>query len=194
MALSVETGAGVAGADSYVSLVAAAAYWAARPHDANADAWTDTDDASREGALREATAYLDATYGSLYRGSRKTSTQGLLWPRVDREDLDPDDYDTNAELAEAQAETDRALVGADGLEMAALPAQIVTAAIELAARAISSRLAADKDEQGWLKRRKTGPLEREWGGPGIPGGSYGFVDALLGPVLIGMRNAQWNWA
>jgi hypothetical protein len=71
---------------------------------------------------------------------------------------------------------------------------VVHATIELAARAVTKRLASDKGEEGWLKRRKVASIEREWGGPGTPGGSYGFVDTLLGPVIIGLRNAQWNWA
>lgn len=193
MALVPETGDGIVSADSYASLVTAAAYWAARPQDANAVAWGAASDANREGALREATSYLDSTWGQLFLGSRKTNTQGLLWPRVTRVDLDPADFDTIADLVAAQAETDQPIIGSDGLQLAALPVQIIHAAIELGARALSARLAQDKGEEGWLRRRKVGPIEREWGGPGIPGGSYGFVDTMLAPVLIGLRNAQWNW-
>lgn len=195
VALIVEDGTGVASADSYAAVSAATTYWENRPHDPNAAVWTAAAAVTgkQEGMLREATAYLDATYGALYRGSRSTTAQGLLWPRVSRIDLDPDDYDTIADLVAAQAETDAPIIGGDGLQLAALPAQIITATIELAVRANSARLAKDEGTEGWLKRRKVGPIEREWGGPGTPGGSYGFVDTLLGPVLIGTRNAQWNW-
>lgn len=195
MALVVEDGTGVAGADSYHSRAAADAYWTARPHDALGVAWlAQADGEKKDGASREGTAYLDATWGSLYRGSRKTNTQGLLQPCVTRTDLDPDAFDSIADLVAAQAETDQPIIGSDGLQLAALPVQIINASIELAARALSARLAQDTGSEGWLKRRKTGPIEREWGGPGIPGGSYGFVDTMLAPVLIGQRNASWNWA
>ena len=195
MSITPEDGTGVAGADSYFSQATATAYWEGRPHDALGAAWlAETDAAKRDGAAREGTAYLDATWGSLYRGSRKTTAQGLLWPRVTRTVVDPTCYSSLEAFEEAQAATDEPIIGSDGLQLAALPIQIVNAAIELSARALTQRLAQDKGEEGWLKRRKTGPIEREWGGPGTPGGSYGFVDTMLAPVLIGLRNAQWNWA
>jgi hypothetical protein len=194
MALTPETGSGVAGADSYFALTASTAYWTARPHDALGVAWLAATSTNQDGAAREATAYLDGVWGSLYRGSRKTTTQGLLWPRVSRAVLDPTLYDSLDDFEAAQAETDAPIIGADGLELAALPAQIVTAAIELAARALTARLAQDKTETGWLKREKVGPIETEWGSGGVPGGSYGFIDDMLRPVLIGQRNASWAWA
>lgn len=195
MALTVEDGTGVAGADSYVAIATADAYWLARPQDANAARWAAAATDRKEGAAREGTAYLDATWGSLYRGIRLTSIQGLLWPRIDRQDLALScRYRTAEELEAAQALSDRPLLGTDGLVIEGVPPQVVTAAIELSARALVGRLAQDKDETGWLKRRKVGPIEREWGAAGTPGGSYGFVDALLGPVIIGQRNAQWSWA
>ena len=194
MALVVETGAVVTGAESYASLVAAAAYWTARPHDANAAVWGAATDNLCEGALREASAYLDATFGNLYRGSRSTVTQGLLWPRVTRTELDLSDFDSAADLLAAQAETDTVIVGADGLQLAALPMQIIAATIELAVRALASRLAPDVGQLGWLKREKVGPIETEYGSGGQVDGSYGFVDRLLSPVLIGTRNAAWSWA
>lgn len=194
MALTPEDGSGVAGADSYFALAASTAYWQARPHDALGVAWLASAAQNQEGAAREGAAYLDATWGALYPGSKKTGGQGLLFPRVNRTVLDPECYSSIEAFEAAQAATDAPLVGNDGLVLASLPPQIVNAAIELSARALSARLAQDKGEEGWLKRRKTGPLEKEWGGPGTPGGSYGFVDDMLAQILIGKRNGQWNWA
>lgn len=196
MSLTVETGAGIAGADSYFAIATAEAYWTARPHDALGAAWlAETDVPKQEGAAREGTGYLDATWGSLFRGVRSTSAQGRLWPRLERTVLALSDcYPTPAALEAAQALTDKPLLGADGLELPGLPPEVVSAAIELSARALAGRLAPDKSEAvGWLKRRRTGPLEREWGGPGVPGGSYGMVDNILAPLLIGARNGSWNW-
>jgi hypothetical protein len=45
-----------------------------------------------------------------------------------------------------------------------------------------------------VKRKKIGPLETEYGAAGPNDGSYGSIDRLLIPVLVGMRNASWNWA
>lgn len=78
MALIVETGTGLANADSYVSLADASAYHAAL----NQFDWFED-----EGALRIATQALDLLYGSRFAGERLTDTQALLWPRkpfVDR--------------------------------------------------------------------------------------------------------------
>lgn len=194
MSLTCEDGTGVIGADSYASLAQASSYWSYRTQSPNASLWSGSTDAVREGALREATAYLDSTWNSLFIGSKKTSTQGLLWPRVSRTVLNPADYDTIADMEAAQAETDQPLIGKDGLALSALPIQIIQATIELSARAITNPLAKDKGEEGWLKRRKVGPIEREWGSGGILGGSYGFVDDLLAQICIGKRNASWAWA
>lgn len=60
MALTVETGAGVAGADSYGSNAGALAYWVARPHSSFAATVAAADSDDLDGALREATQYLDA--------------------------------------------------------------------------------------------------------------------------------------
>lgn len=200
MAYTVEDGSGVAGATTYFAIATADAYWTARPHDALGLAWlAEAVTAKKQGAGLEASAYLDATWGHLYPGWRKTGAQGLLFPRVYRTVLDRNAYDTIEDMEAAQAETDRPLVGNDGLEMAALPLQIVNAAIELAARALTSPLAADKGEEGWLKRKRTRvegavDTETEYGSGGVLGGSYGFVDDMLAQVLIGKRNASWAWA
>ena len=89
MTLVVEDGTGVPGADSYAALAGADAYFAARAHLALAATWDAATDANKEGALREASAYLDATYGPHYRGTRRGYVQGLEWPRSGaRDDAD----------------------------------------------------------------------------------------------------------
>jgi hypothetical protein len=128
--LVVEDGTGVAGADSYFATATADAYWAGRTHDALAAQWAAANQPRKDGAAREATSYLDDTWGSLYRGSVKTTAQGRLWPRVTRIDLDPDDFASIDDLVAAQAVTDQPIIGSDGLQLAALPSQIVSAAIQ----------------------------------------------------------------
>ena len=76
--LIVETGAGVPGAESYLSTADADAYLTARGH----AAWTEQAVDAKEAALRRATDYMEAVYGSLWLFSPATEAQGLSWPRV----------------------------------------------------------------------------------------------------------------
>ena len=82
MAFTVETGVGVAGANSYASLAAALAYHADRRN----TAWTDATDPDREAALVRASCALDALFS--WPGMRLTEDQGLGWPRVSAYDRD----------------------------------------------------------------------------------------------------------
>lgn len=81
MALSVETGAGVVGADSYLSLADADAHHAAM----GAAAWPAAPAAAREAALRRATAAVDALFGGRWKGTKAHpwSINTLAWPRRD---------------------------------------------------------------------------------------------------------------
>lgn len=76
MALTVEDGTGLPNADSYVSLVDAAAYHTAMGN----EAWDDALPAEQEAALRRATQYLDTRYR--WRGEPLTDVQALAWPRT----------------------------------------------------------------------------------------------------------------
>ena len=137
MALVVETGAGVHNADAYTTRMEVSTYWSKHPHDSLATAWTEASDANKDGAVREATAYLDAVYGPHYRGRRKGRVQGLLWPRTDAFDE-------------------------DGYDLPDLPKELARAVSELAPRALSSRLAPDSDRNLSIakEKRKVGPLRR----------------------------------
>lgn len=175
MALTVEDGTGVAGADSYVTIAAIDAYWANRPHTSEATTWTAATTANKEGAAREASAYIDATYGQHFKGQRSGYVQGLMWPRTGAED-------------------------AAGYPLPPLPPEIVTAACELAARAVSARLAEDVDQKATIKRfkEKTGPLEEEteyFEGASSKKG-FGFVEGLLASILDGSQpnaGVGWHW-
>lgn len=174
MAITVETGAGVAAAESYGSVAGGTTYWSARAHDAMSTTWTAAGTSSREGALRESAAFLDAIFGPYYRGQRRGLVQGLLWPRI------------NA-LDEA------------GMPLPGLPAELVAATYELAARAISARLMPDADIDGVTrrKREKVGPIEVETEYLGAtPAARYGYVSQMLGPILNGAQpgaGGGWSW-
>lgn len=130
MALEVENGTGVAGAEAYASVAAADAYWAKRPQSPFATTWAAvTDVLTKEGALREGADYMDAELGLLYPGKPLTTTQGKLCPRADACDASFDGF----------------------------PATLVAANIELAARAISSPLAPTPTTRGGSSGRRPGP-------------------------------------
>ena len=75
MALEVEDGTAKNNADSYSTLADFNTFITSR------NVTTSADTATKEAALREATAFLDGEYANNYPGYRKTRTQALLWPR-----------------------------------------------------------------------------------------------------------------
>ncbi len=81
MALTVETGAGVPGADSYLGLADADQRLDAR----GAAAWAEAPAAAREAALRRATDRLDALHGGRWIGVAAVpdAVNGRAWPRRD---------------------------------------------------------------------------------------------------------------
>jgi len=179
LTLSVESGIGVQGAEAYASIATIGAYWTKRSHMALATTWSAATDAQKEGAAREASTYLDATFGAFYRGARRGRLQGLLWPRSDAKD-------------EA------------GYDLPGLPSEIVTATCELAARALSAPLASDIDLGARVKSqtKKVGPIEKTTeyfdGGAEATKTSYGMVSLMLAAVLNGSQpgapNANWSWS
>src|SRR4051794_18796289 len=78
MSLIVEDGTGLAGAESYISVVDATAYHAARGNTSWASLASDT---VREQLLRKATAYMVQVYRAAWAGYRFSTTQALDWPR-----------------------------------------------------------------------------------------------------------------
>lgn len=78
MTLIVETGAGLAMAESYVSVTDCAAYATLRGLTFPA-----TPEAAAEQALRRATTWIDARYRGVFPGQRKNGRdQALQWPRI----------------------------------------------------------------------------------------------------------------
>ena len=78
MALIVETGTGAATSESYISVVNADTYHAARGN----TLWATIQTAEKEQGLRRATDYMQFTYSGRWKGAQATSTQALDWPRV----------------------------------------------------------------------------------------------------------------
>lgn len=173
MSLTVETGAGVASAASYAAVATADTYWSERAHNALASTWAAATTGNKEGALREATDYLDASFGQYYRGKRAGRVQGLEWPRSDA--LDDSD-----------------------VPLPGLPSELVKATCELAARALAGPLAEDQDRGGKVKRERVeGAIEVEYMDGAPSEKSFGIVAKMLAPILNGAQPGSaapsWEW-
>ena len=79
MAFTIEDGTGIAGANAYVDVAYANAYFTER----NNSAWIGTDHA-KQAAIIQATDYIEMRFASLFRGTRKTTVQELSFPRIDK--------------------------------------------------------------------------------------------------------------
>lgn len=103
MSLTVESGEGVEGAESYISVDNADDYikkW----HGDSTD-WADANDAEKERALRIATRYVDSHE---FRGYRTDEDQPLAWPRaelgwIDGQWIDPDEIPDKIKNAQVEA-------------------------------------------------------------------------------------------
>lgn len=135
MSLTVETGAGVVGAESYASIAAANARCAGL----GATSWAALADADKEIALRKAAQFM-AIYRARWAGRRFTQAQGLDWPRYG---VVVDDFAVASNI---------------------VPVDVVNACIDLAARVGAGEdLLPDLDTgSNVIKRDKTGPLETEY--------------------------------
>lgn len=163
MALIVEDGTAVAGADALASVAFVDAYWAARTHRTYATTWAALGTPVKEGCIREATTYLNSMDAD-FRGVRSGFVQGCVWPR------------TNA-LDDA------------GFPLPALPDVIKFAVAELAVRASAAELEAD---QGRLTASESvGPLAVSYEPGQQREKYYRAVESILRPVL--QKNGAWAW-
>lgn len=158
MALTVETGAGLAQADSYVSVADFDAYFLARySPDLNID------DNAKERALRRATKWVDAEFRARFPGCKRIGRlQGLEWPR------------SNAADRERYA-----------IDAYTVPKEIVEATCEAAQRELTEEgsLAPDQERGGSIKRIKAGSVEIEYGADAINGTTRPVIEGILAPIL-----------
>lgn len=103
MALILEDGTGVVGANTYITVEEARAYTAAR------GVILPTEDAEVEPMLVNAADYTEL-FSDKYKGKRNTSTQGLSWPRtgviLDETAFPDDKIPTRLKSAQAQGVLD----------------------------------------------------------------------------------------
>lgn len=156
MALTVETGAIVANADSYVSMADADTYFT--NHGSPAE-WTDATDAVKESALRYATQWIDATFS--WRGEVVSNDQVLDWPRAGVYD-DEDRY----------------------VDSDSVPRLLRDATCEAALEHIRDALNVGKDRGGMVKRQRVeGAVEIEFMDYAPGERVRRYVVELLSPLL-----------
>lgn len=158
MSFTPETGAGVDGANSFVSLADAESYFSDRP---NAD-WTAlSTDAAKKAALMYATAYVEAVYRRRFRGT-PTGAPGvrLSWPATDA-------YDD------------------DGNALTGVPVLLVEACCELAAAHAKKSLVAPLGKS--IDAASIGPLSVTYSPGAQTERDFAFVDRRLRPLLRGGR-------
>lgn len=164
MALIVEDGTVVAGAESYCTLAYATAYHAAR---GNALTWTDYNDIDLENALRAATDYMLQKYGGDWFGYRKSSSQTLDWPRsyVPLNDL----------------------VALEYLADTIVPTEVKNACASLAFRALTDDLLADEEQT--VIRERVDVIETEYSEFSPQRKRYPEIDLMLRKYLMRSEGA-----
>jgi hypothetical protein len=170
MALIVEDGTVVAGADSYVSLAVADAYHASR----GITLWATMSEAEREQAIRRATDYMVQAYRQRWEGTRVSSVQSLDWPR---NWVKQDDY---AYISVNGATT---IGGFFYYPANEVPLEVQNACAELAYRGAAGPLLADETKQQRAIREKVDVIEVEFAAWTPTKANYRAVEAMLSPFL-----------
>jgi hypothetical protein len=154
MALTVEDGTIIAGAESYISVADASTYHSNRGNAAWAALSTD---AIREQCLRKATDYMVQAYRDRWQGARYDEDQALDWPR---EGVVRDSWE----------------VGHDEV-----PTEVKNACAELALKAATVSLAPDLT-QGVVSEQ-VGQIKVEYDKNSPQRTRYAAIDNMLAPYL-----------
>jgi hypothetical protein len=155
VALTVEDGTVVAGADSYVSLAAAATY--ATNH-GNTTFAALASDALREAALRYATTWVDNRYS--WPGTIVDDDQALNWPRGGA-------YDAQGR----------------GIDSDEIPQALKDAVCEAAFAHVTATLAEVLDRGGMTTSEKVGPVEVTYSTVAPPSRTFPFIDSIVSRIV-----------
>ena len=169
MALIVEDGTVVAGAESYAAVADADLYHSNR---ANA-AWAALATPAKEAALRKATDYMLQMYRPRWKGYRKDGSQALDWPRT---------YVYLESFVHGAVGTFPFLV-----PDTTVPIEVKNACCELALRASAADLAPDLARQ--TLSETVGPLSVTYDRSSQFYTTYRSVDAALAPYLSGSADS-----
>lgn len=155
MALIVEDGTGKIDAESFASVAEADTRLAAL----GMTIWTDLSPTEKEQALRRATNYIEHQFYSYWLGYRYTAAQALGWPRGD------------------------VVVNDFTVLHTVLPVAVRNATIDLALKAAAGDLNPDVGGEYPVKKKKIGPIEKEYDTSGSQTKSYRAITMLLKPYL-----------
>lgn len=157
MALVIETGAGVTGANAYCAVADVDTYSTSRNQNT---AWTALSTAAKEAAIVEATLYLETKFR--YAGTKNSYGQGLSWPRLSA-------YDSSAAL---------------DIPSLTVPPAIKIACMDLALKSgLGTVILDDSARGGMTKMEKVGPLEVQYADNAPVGTDYG-IEGLLKGIII----------
>lgn len=158
MAVVVEDGSGVEGANSYVSLADAVSYATARGLTFPA-----SPAGPAEAALIRATAAIDATYRSRFPGQRVSGRdQALEWPRKYAGDAEGNPIAANE-----------------------IPQEVVNAVCEAAVRELDQPgvMLPDLERGGQIKSIKAGSVAIEYGANATAETVFSLIDRLLAGLI-----------
>lgn len=155
MSLTVESGAGAADSDAYISVAFADNFHSVR---GNA-LWGTMSEPEKEQAIRRATDHLSRAYRERWKGCRATSIQALDWPRYD--------------------------VRADGYDVASnvVPEDVRRACADLAFKAAAGDLAPDLEQN--IISETIGPMTTQYDRTSPQYKRYRAIDLMLAPYLRG---------
>lgn len=167
MALIVETGEGLAQADSFFGLPEAAIYFAER----GLTSWGAASDNAKEAAARQAADYMRMGYS--WKGQPRYITQRLPWPRA---------YVQNPENGEY-------------ISPEIIPLPIKEAAMLLAYAGLTDNLIVERPSERIVEKERKelaglGAIETTYAVPRAKSADiqrYPAVDALLSPYIISSR-------
>jgi len=163
MALIVEDGTVVVGAESYLTVSAADTYHANRGN----TAWTDLDTPVKEQSLRKATDFMVQNYRTRWAGYRFNVSQPLDWPRawVPIRDV-PSGYGAFSAF----------------VSNIIVPDAVKNACAELALKAATAELAPDLSQV--VTREKIGPIEVDYQPYSPQQKRYVAIDGMLALLLL----------
>lgn len=153
MAIAVEDGTIVAGAESYITVADADTWHSNRGN----TAWAALATGAKEQALRKAADHMLQVYGLRWQGDRVSASQALDWPR---EGVEAFGFEVNADV---------------------VPEAVANACAEFALRSLSADLTPDVTRR--TLREKVGPIEVEYdpNSPALP--DYQAIDNMLAAYL-----------
>ncbi len=153
MAIVVETGAIVAGANSYISVAGADSYFEAR----NNLTWAALSDEDKEAALLYATSWIDSRYS--WPGSIIADAQTLSWPRMGAYDAD-----------------------LRSISSATIPQAIIDAECEAALAHVVAVLNEVRERGGGLAYAKVDVLEVSYFRGAAAGRTFPYIDSIVAKI------------